>query len=289
MIQWRSLRKTVIIGSHASERLNEVNIKQAVYRHRDSNAPEGTSRQNDSLLQSTKMFKLSNMKSLISLILSLSPVSSELLCRPEGPVVPRPVSLSSSPDFLSAARNLSENFSRALNGTIRAGFPTDNVSFSVSVVSLAQDDPAVPLWEYHHLSAANVNGTKELDRNSQYLIGSVSKVLSDAILLKSGLSLDDSITKYLPELASSNSPVRWENISLGALASQLSGIPPNYGFSEFYYLEDYFESLGFPPLNDSDYAPCGVQALNPGCTSERESRLSSKHTFDGVSRSNMRC
>lgn len=87
----------------------------------------------------------------------------------------------------------------------------------------------------------------------------MSKVLSGAILLKSGLSLDDSITKYLPKLARNDSPVRWENISLGALASQLSGIPPNYGFSEFYYLRDYFESLGFPRLNDSDYAPCGVR------------------------------
>ncbi|KAG6365958.1 hypothetical protein INS49_000134 [Diaporthe citri] len=215
------------------------------------------------------MFKLFKIKSLLRLTIFLSPVLSELLCRPEGPVVPRPVSLSSSPDFLSAARNLSDNFSPALNGTIRAGFPTENVSFSVAVVSLAQDDPRVPLWEHHHLSAANIDGTKELDRNSQYLIGSVSKVLSDAVLLKSGLSLDDSITKYLPELASSDSPVRWENISLGALASQLSGIPPNYGFSEFYYLKDYFESLGFPPLNDSDYAPCGVQALNMGCTREQ--------------------
>lgn len=217
------------------------------------------------------MFKSFEMKSFLWLTFSLSLVSSELLCRPEGPMAPRPVSLSSSPGFLSATRDLSDNFSRALNGTIQAGFPTENVSFSVAVISLAQEDPAVPLWEYHHLSAANMNGTKELDRDSQYLIGSVSKVFSDAILIKSGLSLDDSITKYLPELLGSNSPVRWENISLGALASQLSGIPPNYGFSDFYYLKDYFESLGFPPVNGADYPPCGVQGLNLACTREGES------------------
>lgn len=211
------------------------------------------------------------MKNLLWLTHSLALVSSGLLCRPEGPVVPRPASLSTSPGFLSAARNLSDNLSRALNGTIQAGFPTDNVSFSVAVVSLAQGDPAIPLWEYHHLSAANINGTVELDRDSQYLIGSVSKLLTDAIVLKSGLSFDDSIIKYLPELAGSGSLVRWESISLGSLASQLSGIPPNYGFSDFYYLKDYFETLGFPTLNDSDYPPCGVQALNSGCTRKRES------------------
>lgn len=201
----------------------------------------------------------------------MSLVSAELICRPDGPVVPRPVSLSSSPAFLSATRNLSDNFNRALNGTIQAGFPTENVSFSVAVISLAQGDPATPLWDYHHLSAANINGTKELDRDSQYLIGSVSKLLTDAIVLGSGLSLDDSITKYLPDLVSSDSPVRWENISLGALASQLSGIPPNYGFSEFYYLKDYFEALGLPALNSSDYGPCGIVGLNPACTRQRES------------------
>lgn len=127
----------------------------------------------------------------------------------------------------------------------------------------------MPLWEYHHLSAANTKGTKEIDRDSQYLIGSLSKVLSDAILLKSRLDLGDSITKYLPEMASSDSPVKWDNISLGSLASQLSSIPPNYGFSDFYYLKEYFESLGFPPVNDSDYPPCGVQGLNRGCTRDR--------------------
>jgi hypothetical protein len=216
------------------------------------------------------------MKNLLLRSQSLTLVSSELRCRPQGPVVPRPVSLSSSQGFLTAAEKLGDSFNRTVNGTIRAGFPTENVSLSVAVVSLAQKDPAVPLWEYHHLLAANVEGARGLDRDSQYLVGSLSKLLTDAIVLKSGLCLGDSITEYLPELLavgnnSASLVVGWENVSLGALASQLSGISPNYGFSDFYYLKEYFETLGFPVVNESDYAPCGVEGLNRACTRERES------------------
>ena len=72
-----------------------------------------------------------------------------------------------------------------------------------------------------------MNGTKKLDRDSQYLIGSVSKVISDALLLKSGLNLDDPIIKYIPTLNNGSSVIDWNNITLRALASQLSGMPPN--------------------------------------------------------------
>ncbi len=45
------------------------------------------------------------------------------------------------------------------------------------------------------------------------------------------------------------------------------------GFSEYYFLKDVYRALGFPPINESDYPPCGVLGLNDGCTAERESLL----------------
>ncbi|KLU82085.1 hypothetical protein MAPG_01162 [Magnaporthiopsis poae ATCC 64411] len=81
--------------------------------------------------------------------------------------------------------------------------------------------------------------------------------------------MDDAVTKYLPELSSPSSPMSWDNITLRHLASQLSGLPPNYGFSEFYFLKSYFQSLGFPPINDTDFPPCGVIGLNKGCSKEQ--------------------
>ncbi|RYC64337.1 hypothetical protein CHU98_g1890 [Xylaria longipes] len=92
----------------------------------------------------------------------------------------------------------------------------------------------------------NVNGTKELHA-----------------------TCNESIAAYLPELADADSPISWEDITLGYLASHLAGIPPNYGFSEYYYLKDYFESLGFPHIGDDAYVPCGTIALNGDCTREQ--------------------
>jgi len=44
---------------------------------------------------------------------------------------------------------------------------------------------------------------------------------------------------------------------------------PVDGFSEFYYLKDFFKSLGFPDAPVEDYGPCGIIGLNKGCTKQR--------------------
>ncbi|KAF5241858.1 hypothetical protein FANTH_8933 [Fusarium anthophilum] len=211
------------------------------------------------------------MKSSYSII-SILPLtahftSAELKCRPEGAVLTRPTALTKSPIFTAATTNLTETLNAALSGSITGGWPTSNVSFSVAVVSADQDDPGVPIWEYHHLAAANTKGTKRLDRDSQYLIGSITKVFTDYLLLKSGMDLDASVTEYLPRL-DGKSKIQWRDVSLRMLASYLSGTPANYGFSDFYLLKEVFLAYGLPPINDDDYPPCGVVGLNKGCTGE---------------------
>ncbi|KAI7759986.1 hypothetical protein LZL87_010408 [Fusarium oxysporum] len=202
-------------------------------------------------------------------ILSLTAqfATAELKCRPEGPVLPRPTALTNSPIFQAAATNLTETLSAALSGSITAGWPIENVSFSLAVVSADQDDPGVPMWEYHHLAAANTKGTKKLDRDSQYLIGSITKMFTDYVLLKSGMDLDAPITEYLPGL-DGMSKIQWRDVSLRMLASYLGGTPANYGFSDFYLLKEVFLAYGLPPIEDSDYPPCGVVGLNKGCTGQ---------------------
>lgn len=41
------------------------------------------------------------------------------------------------------------------------------------------------------------------------------------------------------------------------------------GFSEFYFLKDYFEVLGLPHLEASDYADCSIIGLNAECTTQQ--------------------
>ncbi|KAH8883068.1 beta-lactamase/transpeptidase-like protein [Thozetella sp. PMI_491] len=192
-----------------------------------------------------------------------------LECHPQGSIVPRPRNLKCSKPFQDALSNLTETLQAVINGDLKGGWDVNNTSMSIGIISLDQDSPNTPLWEFHHLGSGNVNGTTHVDARSQYLIGSISKVISDAILLKSGVNVDDSITKYLPSLADSTSKVSWSNVTLRALASQLAGMPPNYGFSEYYYIKEVFEALGLPHLDDSAYADCGVIGLNGGCTKEQ--------------------
>ncbi|KAK3349631.1 beta-lactamase/transpeptidase-like protein [Lasiosphaeria hispida] len=204
---------------------------------------------------------------LLALVPAATAVALE--CHPEGPILPRPHNLTQAKTFQAALSNLTDSLDAAFTSKIRGGWDIRNVSLSIGLVGLEQTEPTIPLWEYHHLASGNVNGTKTLDRHSQYLIGSVSKVISDAILLRSGVDLDDPITKYLLSLANESSLVSWENITLRQLSSQLAGIPPNYGFSEYYYIKDYFEALGFPHLNDSAYQECGIIGLNGACTEQQ--------------------
>lgn len=178
----------------------------------------------DSLSQASIMKLSYSTVSILSLTTQLT--SAELKCCPEGPVLPSPTALNKSPIFQAAATNLTDTLNAALSGSITAGWPIENVSFSVAVVSADQDDPGVPIWEYHHLAAANTKGTMELDRDSQYLIGSITKVFTDYLLLKSGVDLDTPVTEYLPGL-DGESKIQWRDVTLRMLASYLGGSPAN--------------------------------------------------------------
>lgn len=176
---------------------------------------------------SSSSFKYNKMQpSQIILTLGL-PIAAGLTCRPEGPVLPKPTSLDSSPSFRSAASDVTSVFESVINGTTNVTWAASNTSFSVAVVSLDQDDPGVPIWEYHHLSPKNTNGTKHINRNSQYLIGSISKAITDYAMLQSGIDIDAPVTKYLPLLGDSASNIAWNNITLRMLGSHLAGVPAN--------------------------------------------------------------
>lgn len=153
-------------------------------------------------------------------------LTAALNCRPEGPVLPRPARLGDAATFRHAAVNLAHTFDSMSSGGIDVPWPVANLSFSVAVVSADQDDGGKPLWEYHHRAAANVNGTDTVDADSQYLIGSVSKMVTDYILLVSGMDLDVPVTRYLPRLNGSKE-MDWESITLRMLASQVAGVSTN--------------------------------------------------------------
>jgi CubicO group peptidase (beta-lactamase class C family) len=147
-------------------------------------------------------------------------------CPITGPLLPSPKTLSTSPFVLDAGRRLKELLDSALTGSIEAGWQTNVTSFSI----ILTDTGEVPLWEYHHTASGNVNSTKNVDGDTQFMIASITKAFTDLALLKAGLNLDDPITKYLPELASSTSPIKWKDITLRALGNHMAGIPQTCRF-----------------------------------------------------------
>ncbi|KAJ5754150.1 uncharacterized protein N7511_008303 [Penicillium nucicola] len=191
-------------------------------------------------------------------------------CVPYGPLVPRPTNLRNAKIVQDATASLSQNLDDALSGKIKAGFDVDQSSFSIGLISSQKRSASLTdgghVWSYHHLGKNNVNGTKIADENSQYLIGSISMLFTDVLLLKSNIDLNSPITKYLPTLQGSQSLIQWDNITLSALSNHLSGIPSNLPSSfDSYSLHSMYERLGFPVFTNASYPECGVTGLNRGC------------------------
>ena len=159
------------------------------------------------------------------------PLPSWTGCPVNGSPLPRPTDLRSARTIQNATASLANALDLAIKGEIKAGFDVGNTSFSIALVSpfgkeTEKDDGSI-IWSYHHLGRNNKDGTRHLDNDSQYLIGSVSKVFTELLLLQSEVSLEDPVTKYLPELETDNSPIEWKNITLSVLSNHLAGIPSN--------------------------------------------------------------
>ena len=165
--------------------------------------------------------------------LLLDASASTIHCPIQGPEFPIPQRLSSS-IFIQSAKD-------AFVTQLQSGAVPLNVSaFSVGVFSL---DETEPLFEYHNSPpwvATSKDGVKKIDSNTVYRIASVSKLYTVWLLLiKAGEAiLSDPITKYIPELATAGKSkdsgiqdgfddirqVKWDEMTVGDLARQISGI-----------------------------------------------------------------
>ena len=103
----------------------------------------------------------------------------------------------------------------------------DAASFSVAVTSETDT-----LWDYFHTARKRNEarpGVDHVDGDSLYRIASITKTFTVLGLLyqhQAGrLDLDTPISKYIPELSGE---IPWHEITLRALASQLSGIPREF-------------------------------------------------------------
>lgn len=149
-------------------------------------------------------------------------------CPPLGPVLPAPT----QPSGHEAVRCAAASFEEAFRQNITASLNATGIS-----VALQSIHEAAPILDLHHTPPyLNPNGTREIDARSVYRLGSISKVFAVLSVLKLGnVAFDDPVTKYVPELrqlrGETETPevdditaVQWDQVTIGALASHMSGI-----------------------------------------------------------------
>lgn len=222
-----------------------------------------------------------------------------------GPVFPVPTSLSTSPIMAAAFKNLTsilDSLVRTDDSSAHGSVAANETSFSIGFFSTDGEESTSGMFQYHHTTAALRNSTQGVhmvDENSIYRIGSISKVFTVyTLLLEIGDGYwNDLVTKHVPELArvaasevgqnNTIRHVRWEDITLGELASHMAGIGrecklfrllrhSNSDFCErklmfvlsftdlngellAVYASTDFVAAGLPPLSASDLPLC-VQA-----------------------------
>lgn len=178
-----------------------------------------------------------------------------------GHMYPKPGigALSTHPAIQQASQSLSALFRQHLDGTEGGGGggggSSASYSYAIEVFSADGGDEAPLLWSRYWTAprlpeqdAAGV-GVKTVASDTVFRIGSVTKVFTVlALLAVAGDAVwNDPITKYVPELAarveetagvpaeSTWSP-DWEDVTIGALAGQTSGIMRDCQFLFFFLL-----------------------------------------------------
>ncbi|KAI0198113.1 beta-lactamase/transpeptidase-like protein [Astrocystis sublimbata] len=171
------------------------------------------------------------------------------ICPLEGPVFAKPQHLTDSEAIKGAISSLNDVFK---NYTASA----QNYSFALEVFSAY--DPK-PIFSVLHtapkLATQNTTGVKKVDENTVFRLGSLSKVHTIYLfLINAGDEIWNApITKYVAELkaltdgADPVTKIAWEKVTIGGIASQMTGIPRDYHVIEY----------GFPLLDAQERPPCG--------------------------------
>ncbi|KAI0835026.1 beta-lactamase/transpeptidase-like protein [Hypoxylon sp. FL0890] len=185
-------------------------------------------------------------------------------CPPLGPVLPAPTNPATHESVRLAMQNVTDTLQNLTAGL-------DATGISVAVKSIHE---ANPLLELHHTPATlNPNGSTHIDSQTIYRIGSISKIFAVfSLLQQSNVNLDDPVTQYVPQLlelkgetdeVNDITTVRWNEVTLGALASHMSGIAADL-VADIASIPTDWTQLGLPKLDEASETGCaGVLGLPP--------------------------
>ncbi|KAF4997439.1 hypothetical protein FGRMN_3803 [Fusarium graminum] len=157
-------------------------------------------------------------------------------CAPLGVYYPPPTISKDTKPFNAVIGKFAEMFDDLIkNGqNDKYGEITPNTtSFSVIIFGgdeALRDDPV--LFEYHYTSPRDQAYDDKVTLTTKFPLGDVSMVFTVYTwLAKMGEQWETPITKYLPELADSKRPLKvdWDEVTIGGLAGQMSGISRESG------------------------------------------------------------
>ncbi|KAH7140024.1 beta-lactamase/transpeptidase-like protein [Dactylonectria estremocensis] len=219
------------------------------------------------------------------LLLNIPHLHAHRFCPPLGPVFSQPTNVSTHPESIAVAGEISA----ILNEAIRDGnfngnkFDPTQVSFSI-VFSSVNDATKHTAFKYHHAASSgnlDPSSASKVTGDTIYRIGSVSKTfIVYALLIERGYSIfNDPITKYIPELQEialqqgissfdEVTEVAWDEVTVGSLASHMSGLGQTFSPLDVSAVLPDPASIGLPTLNKSDIVTCNGYEGQPPCTKE---------------------
>ena len=193
--------------------------------------------------------------SILLLVGHVSAASKLRACPLLGQQYPPPARLSDDPSFQAATQQIED--------ALAANAKTYNLaetSFSLGMFSTSEDGL---LYDHHHTTALLSNssqGTRKIDNDSIYRIGSISKLLTMymfQIAAEGDKYFNDPISKHVPALQQAKStwnPItpEWDDITVGDLAGQMAGLARDFGLADF-----------APPQGQIGALPPAAQAALP--------------------------
>ncbi|KAF3352977.1 Brefeldin A resistance protein [Verticillium dahliae VDG1] len=181
-------------------------------------------------------------------------------CPPLGPVFPPARAPRSHPRMVAALEALSRDLlSRA------AGWNNTALSVGVETAIDPRDDgERGPMLEVHYSPPR----ARDVDGETVYRVGSVSKVFAvlgaEMLAARGDLHLDDKVGRWIGELKEgSEGGVPWDEVTVGALATHMSGIGVDM-FLDMVIFPGDWEALGLPPVKPADRPTCsGFRGTEP--------------------------
>ncbi|KAL6351703.1 hypothetical protein LRP88_15020 [Fusarium phalaenopsidis] len=156
---------------------------------------------------------------------------------------------------------------------------------SVSITVLSTDAGNTPLFDFHY-SSSNLNesagSTLNVTQDSVYRIGSISKLFTAYMLLVNygWEHWDKPVTDFIPELRghSKNTndaidSVDWDEVTIGSLASHLSGIGRDFSNGDLASQDFPREEAGLPKLPSKDVPDCAGNSTLPPCNRKGKTTL----------------